>query len=92
VTNSSSAVAVALLARLVKDSHVPRTVDLGVGNGFNDVPVAVQHDQASGLSRIRHAIVVGKLPTITQPLRRTTSAVVRPTPPGHGPGKVVGSI
>src|SRR6516162_6032451 len=35
---------------------------------------------------------VGKLPTITQPLRSTTKAVVRPTPPGHGPGSVVGSI
>src|SRR5580704_5860563 len=36
--------------------------------------------------------VVGKLPTITQPLRKTTSAVVKPTPPGHGPGSAAGSI
>src|SRR5579862_9561694 len=35
---------------------------------------------------------VGKLPTITQPLRSTTKAVVRPTPPGHAPGRLPGSI
>src|SRR5437588_9332737 len=29
---------------------------------------------------------VGRLPTITNPFFRTVSAVVRPTPPGHGPG------
>ena len=30
--------------------------------------------------------MVGRLPTTTQPPRRIPSAVVRPTPPGHGPG------
>ena len=30
--------------------------------------------------------VVGRLPTTTQPERSATSAVVSPTPPGHGPG------
>src|SRR5271155_1716727 len=32
----------------------------------------------------------GVLPTTTQPPGSTTSAVVRPTPPGHGPGRVLG--
>src|SRR5579884_1345823 len=36
--------------------------------------------------------VVGRLPTITNPLRVTASAVVNPTPPGHGPGRAAGSI
>src|SRR5260370_31108496 len=36
--------------------------------------------------------VVGKLPTITQPLCSTTSAVVKPTPPGHLPGSVLALI
>ena len=36
--------------------------------------------------------VVGKLPTITHPLRKTTRAVVKPTPPGQGPGNVAGLI
>src|SRR5437588_3261683 len=31
--------------------------------------------------------VVGTLPTITQPLCSTASAVVRPTPPGQAPGR-----
>src|SRR5215469_5192704 len=31
--------------------------------------------------------LVGKLPTITHPRRSTTRAVVRPTPPGHAPGR-----
>src|SRR5215469_7096293 len=35
---------------------------------------------------------VGRLPTITQPLRNATRAVVRPTPPGHGPGSSVATI
>jgi hypothetical protein len=30
---------------------------------------------------------VGKLPTMTHPERRTARAVVRPMPPGQGPGK-----
>ena len=30
---------------------------------------------------------VGRLPTITNPLRVTASAVVSPTPPGHGRGR-----
>ncbi len=30
--------------------------------------------------------VVGRLPTTTQPPGRMPRAVVRPTPPGHGPG------
>src|SRR5258706_16365816 len=29
---------------------------------------------------------VGRLPTITQPVCNTASAVVSPTPPGQGPG------
>jgi hypothetical protein len=29
---------------------------------------------------------------MTHPLRNTTRAVVKPTPPGQGPGKVAGSI
>ena len=29
---------------------------------------------------------VGRLPTTTYPPGRIASAVVRPTPPGHGPG------
>src|SRR5208282_1254869 len=36
--------------------------------------------------------VVGRFPTITQPRRKTVSAVVRPTPPGHWPARAVGSI
>src|SRR5260370_40441080 len=32
--------------------------------------------------------VVGKLPTITHPVRSTTNAVVSPTPPGQEPGSV----
>src|SRR5690348_11451634 len=32
--------------------------------------------------------LVGKLPTTTQPPRRISSAVVRPTPPGQGPGSL----
>src|SRR3974377_2186803 len=36
--------------------------------------------------------VVVNLPTITHPDFRPTSAVVSPTPPGHGPGKLLGSI
>src|SRR3974390_2122445 len=36
--------------------------------------------------------VVGRLPTTTQPPGRIPSAVVRPTPPGQGPGSVVASI
>src|SRR4029077_14919 len=36
--------------------------------------------------------VVGKLPTITHPLRSTTRAVVKPTPPGHRPGRFLASI
>ena len=35
---------------------------------------------------------VGRLPTITNPLRVTASAVVSPTPPGHGPGSAFGLI
>ena len=35
---------------------------------------------------------VGRLPTITQPDLSTTKAVVKPTPPGHGPGSFVASI
>jgi len=31
---------------------------------------------------------VGRLPTITKPDRKATSAVVSPTPPGHGPGNL----
>jgi hypothetical protein len=34
---------------------------------------------------------VGKLPTMTKPDFKATSAVVSPTPPGHGPGKLFGS-
>jgi hypothetical protein len=34
--------------------------------------------------------LVGRLPTITQPLRSAHSAVVNPTPPGQGPGQRVG--
>ncbi len=36
--------------------------------------------------------VVGRLPTITQPLRSTDKAVVRPMPPGHGLGKFAALI
>ena len=36
--------------------------------------------------------LVGRLPTTTQPLRRATSAVVSPIPPGHGPGSLFGLI
>ncbi len=36
--------------------------------------------------------VVGKLPTMTQPLRNTTRAVVKSTPPGYGPGSEAGLI
>src|SRR5215469_17383623 len=32
--------------------------------------------------------VVGRLPTTTQPPGRMPRAVVRPTPPGHGPGRL----
>src|SRR4029077_21184714 len=32
--------------------------------------------------------VVGRLPTITHPVRNTTNAVVSPTPPGQPPGRV----
>jgi hypothetical protein len=31
---------------------------------------------------------VGRLPTTTQPLCNTANAVVKPTPPGHGPGSL----
>ena len=34
--------------------------------------------------------LVGKLPTITHPLCSTTNAVVKPMPPGQGPGNLVG--
>ena len=34
---------------------------------------------------------VGRLPTMTQPLRNATSAVVRPNPPGQGPGSLFGA-
>src|ERR1700692_52424 len=34
--------------------------------------------------------VVGRLPTITQPLFSATSAVVSPRPPGQGPGSESG--
>src|SRR5215471_4688859 len=48
------------------------------------------------LTTIRHPafavadmpFVVGRLPTTTQPPGRMSSAVVRPTPPGHGPGRL----
>src|SRR4029077_270760 len=33
--------------------------------------------------------VVGRLPTITQPACNATDAVVRPTPPGHEPGRLL---
>src|SRR5277367_313456 len=36
--------------------------------------------------------VVGRLPTITHPDLSTARAVVRPIPPGQGPGKLLGSI
>src|SRR3974377_54338 len=36
--------------------------------------------------------VVGRLPTTTQPPGRMPRAVVRPTPPGHGPGSLEASI
>src|SRR6516165_373885 len=36
--------------------------------------------------------LVGRLPTTTQPPRRITSAVVRPTPPGHLPGSLAALI
>src|ERR1039458_2548125 len=36
--------------------------------------------------------VVGRLPTITQPEFKATSAVVNPIPPGHGPGRLVALI
>jgi hypothetical protein len=36
--------------------------------------------------------VVGRLPTTTQPPGRTDSAVVRPIPPGQGPGRFAESI
>src|SRR6266853_5540694 len=36
--------------------------------------------------------VVGKLPTTTQPLLSATKAVVKPIPPGQGPGSFVASI
>src|SRR5450755_1862921 len=36
--------------------------------------------------------LVGRLPTTTNPLRSAPSAVVRPTPPGQGPGNVAGLI
>jgi len=36
--------------------------------------------------------LVGKLPTITQPARKTTSAVVKPTPPGQEPGRLAALI
>src|SRR5262249_19314469 len=32
--------------------------------------------------------LVGRLPTTTQPPGRMPRAVVRPTPPGHGPGSL----
>jgi hypothetical protein len=35
---------------------------------------------------------VGQLPTITHPVRNPVNAVVKPTPPGHGPGSFVASI
>src|SRR5580692_283720 len=35
---------------------------------------------------------VGRLPTITKPDRSATSAVLRPMPPGHGPGRLPASI
>ena len=35
---------------------------------------------------------MGRLPTITQSLPRTASAVVRPTPPGHAPGRCAALI
>src|SRR5205807_8267243 len=36
--------------------------------------------------------LVGRLPTTTQPPRRISSAVVRPTPPGHLPGSLAALI
>src|SRR5579864_9110489 len=36
--------------------------------------------------------VVGKLPTITHPVRNTVRAVVSPTPPGQEPGSVAALI
>jgi hypothetical protein len=35
--------------------------------------------------------LVGRLPTITNPLLSVTSAVVRPRPPGHAPGSLFGA-
>src|SRR5215469_5522664 len=35
--------------------------------------------------------LVGRLPTMTNPPRSATSAVVRPMPPGHGPGSLFGA-
>src|SRR5262249_6670469 len=35
--------------------------------------------------------LVGRLPTMTQPLVKLRSAVVSPIPPGHGPGSLLGA-
>ena len=61
-----------------------------------DPPASVSTARPRLLSTIRQPAravaeepsAVGRLPTITQPLRSTPSAVVRPTPPGQRPGSM----
>src|SRR5947207_9295219 len=72
--------------------HIPRTVDHGIAERFHHVPGVVPNEQATHLRGSGSPVRRGKLPTITHPVRNTVNAVVKPTPPGRGPGSVVASI
>src|SRR5579859_3706705 len=63
----------------------PKNVSTGLPSLFN----TIKHP-ACAVAAVPS--VVGKLPTITHPVRKTTSAVVNPTPPVHVPGRVLASI
>ena len=60
------------------------------GNCLDHIAIAVEDDQATRLRNCRISAIVGRLPTITKPLRSATSAVVKPIPPGQD--TLLGSI
>ena len=63
-----------------KCNHIPWTIDKRTGESFHRLPLSIEHDQAAGLGRCRCAI---RRRQTAQPERKTTRAVVSPTPPGH---------
>ena len=78
---------------VIDRGHVPRPVDRTAGDRFDHLPVAVEHEQASGLGGRRLCRPwSGGCPRSRSRVRVTASAVVSPTPPGHGPGSAFGSI